>query len=172
MSTGDDTGSVGEVLREIAEAIGPKAWLTNAEWGQRFAELLWASGDEAAIKHVLADGAEGYRSKELSQTRRAAREASRHILASNSAADAQSWLAQQLSFEVCAPGQPPVPLRDARHALLKAAYLADSKRLEGHLQNNLQLKRAVDVTQPYPDRTVGELIASGAISPADLALAS
>ena len=160
----------GDLLREIAEEIGFQSWLTNAAWGRRFADLLYATGEEEAIKRVLADGAEGIRSKYLSETRRKARDASAHIVASESDADARAWIAQQLSFEVCAPGFPPMPLRDATHQIIAAAYLADLKKLQGHVQNNLQLKRAMDLTAAHPDQTVGELMTSGVITAAELAV--
>jgi len=169
----DDEATAQEIVAGVTESIGFQAVLTNAAWGNEFASRLYAIGHEAAIKYVMADGAEGYRAKHLSQTRAAAREASRRLASKGRDVDSvDECIARQLSFAVLATGLPPVPLRHAKHALIAQAYREHTDQLQGHLLNNDLLRRAMQATAPWPDRTVGQLVSEGLIDPADLAEAA
>ncbi len=160
---------IGELIAGITQMIGYKAQLTNAEWGREFAPLLVATGNEEAIKYVVADGAEGYRSKYLSGTRSVARNATAQLSKGGMTSEQiGECIVRQLAFEVLAPGTPPVAMRYAKHALLVRAFLEDSRKLAGHQRNNEFLRRAMVATEPYPDQELGELIEEGLVDPMQL----
>jgi hypothetical protein len=157
-----------ELIAAIASEVGFKAELTNAEWGREFAELLFATEDEEAIKYVIADGAETYRSRYLTRTRSAARQATQKLtLEEIETDDTEHYVSLQLAFEIVVPGRPPVAARYATHEFLREAYYHDSRRLKGAIANNRWLYRAMKATEPYPDRMLGELVDAGIIDPAE-----
>lgn len=162
--------SPSQIVAAVADTIGYDAPLANCEWGREFALALMATGDEDAIAYALADAGESYRSRYLSQTRQRSRKAARQLITRNGdpSIDLDTILVRQLSFQIEVPGIAPIPASAATHQLLKEAHRYHSKNLRGQIENNAFLQRASALTEPFPDETLGRLIASGRINPSSL----
>jgi hypothetical protein len=165
MSATEQGHSVSAVLHEVIDRVGLPFGLSIAQRAQLCADELLGTGDEEAIRYMLAEGWERELSRQFTEARRVAKRAGKDMVAGGGEAEP---VARQLAFPVVAPGKPPVPLARATHAVIAAALDAEETQLRGRQRNIALLRRAAFATQRWPDKTVAELLAARLISPEQL----
>ena len=150
-----------EVLAEIVESVNPMQ--TNADWGREFAQAVFETGDDDLIIYVLSEAGEKYRSGALSALRAKSRRAAVRIASSDNGEKIDATLTQ-MEFPIVVPGWPPVSLADATHRFLVDACAAAERHIAGAVQNLAMMERARDLSEPWPDESIGTLVASGRIA--------
>lgn len=149
-------------ISAVISELGISTPVTNAEWGRMFADALWNTGDDDAIRHALADAGENYRSKRLSETKARARTAvSQAVMQRGANGSADEAMHRQLTFEVCFEGFPPTPLVNVTHEILVEAEAYLMRQHQGMEKNLAFIRQAKHVTAPFPGQRIGELIDSG-----------
>lgn len=153
-------------IHDVIAGIGLSAPVTNAEWGELFADALLETGDMDAIRYALADAGEGYRSKHLSMARSRARSTvSAAIRQRGDNGTADEAMHQQLGFEVCFEGFAPTPLVNVTHEVLIEAERYMMRQYQGLEKNLAFIRHARRVTAPFPGQRIGDLIVSGLLDP-------
>jgi hypothetical protein len=156
-----------ERLREIVESIDPLQ--CNADWGREFGRAIYDTNDEELIVYVLSDAGEKYRSSVLTRLRKKSRTAAAGLKAMTNGHRAEA-VHTQLDMPIVVPGLPPLPMRQTTHIFLVDACIATERYLKGFLQNFGLMKRARDISAPWPEESIGSLVDRGAISPEALAI--
>lgn len=158
-------GGAGQTIREVKRRVGKTFGLTIAARAERCTDELLAIGDLDAIRQMIVGGWERELSHDFSKVRRAANRAMEHLVRiDRDWADGNGHVAQQLSFPVIAPGQPPVPLVNANHLLAVAALRSENGQLRGRKRNVAILERIVEATAPWPEVPIGVLLKEGFIT--------
>lgn len=148
-----------DVVRDVVVEVNGRFGLSTAQRAELCASRLLETGDEAAILLVLKSGFQRELSRDLSNRKTMARVARSSF--APGATDGQH--AEQLVFPVVVPGMPAVPLFQATNRIIRLALDAEVAQLDGRRRNVDALQRYAIATEPWPDRTVGDLIAAGLI---------